>query len=80
MAEEDLELTARALEGSRDFLRGFQAFVHRYLGSTPEEIRETLDAVDALTPAQIREGLLIYKAYHPSELAEIREIVGRGEG
>lgn len=65
----EMELTAEALERSAQGLRKYRSLINRILGSTPEEIRETLMAMEGLTPAQIRVACDIYKKIHEAEIA-----------
>jgi len=57
----DLELTAEALERAAEGLRRYRAIIARYFGDTPEEVRETIEAVEGLHPAQIREACRLFR-------------------
>ena len=48
----DLGLMAEALEKARDALRQYRTLVKKVLGETPEDVRDTLQAMEGLTPAQ----------------------------
>lgn len=52
MATIDLELMAEALEKALDAPRQYRTLVKKVLNETPEEIRDTLQAVEGLTQAQ----------------------------
>jgi len=64
-----LDATAEALERSRDALRRCRVIVEKLLGGSPGEVRETLRAVEGLTPAQIREALMIFRGLRMRESA-----------
>ena len=65
-AELELEFTAETLERAARELRKYRDLVNRILGTSPEEVRETLQAMAGLTPAQIRDALWSYKAQRHS--------------
>ena len=48
----DLGLMAQAPEKARDALRHYRTLVKKVPGETPEEVRDTLQAMEGLTPAQ----------------------------
>ena len=48
----DLDLIADVLEKARDVLLHYWTLVKKVLGETPEEGRDTLQAMEGLTPAQ----------------------------
>ena len=57
----DLDLLADCLEKARNALARYLSLIQRILGSTPEEVRMTLSAMDGLTPEEIRDCCLAYK-------------------
>ena len=57
----DIELTADTLKRAAEGLRHYRSLVMRILGETPEEVKETLKAMEGLTPREIREALLDYR-------------------
>ena len=65
--EFSLELTAEVLERAANGLRRYRALVERVLGSTPEEVRETLGLMEGLTPDRIRAALKVYREMTPME-------------
>lgn len=44
-----------------DIIKNYSKMFDKILGETPEEIRETKDALEGLTPAEIRESLNLYR-------------------
>jgi len=56
-----LELIADTLEKAAEGLRRFRGLVEKILGNSPEDVRETLRAMEGLTPAQIRDALGAYR-------------------
>ena len=57
----DLELLENTLKRAADGLRQYRSLVRRILGDTPEEVKETLKAMENLTPREIREALREYR-------------------
>ena len=48
----DLGLMAEALEKARDALGQYRTLFKKVPGETPEEVRDTIQAMEGLTPAQ----------------------------
>lgn len=69
-ASPDIERIADSMGRAVEGLRSYRALVRKILGNSPEEVRETLKAMEGLTPAQIRDALEAYKGLHPDELRE----------
>ena len=70
-----LEESAHVLERAARGLRTYRGLVGTTLGETPEEVRLSLEAHRGLTPAQVREILMEYKATHPGETQASRVLV-----
>jgi len=49
------------LVSSTEIMRKYRILFDKILGSTTEEARETQDALEGFTPAEIREALKLYK-------------------
>ena len=76
----DLEVTADTLEKAAAGLRKYRLLVEKILGSSPEEVRNTLRAMEGLTPAQIREACDVYKVLHTDEVSAMRIAHKEAEG
>ena len=61
MNSADLDLIADCLEKSRRALMRYRGLIQKILGSSPEEVKETLSLMHDLTPSQIREACRLYK-------------------
>jgi len=48
---------------STDIIRKYRIMFNKILGSTPEESRETQEALEGFTPAEIREALKLYRRH-----------------
>jgi len=57
----DVESIADTLEKAAEGLRRFRSLVEKILGNSPEEVRETMRAMEGLAPAQIRDALQAYR-------------------
>ena len=57
----DLEEVARVLEDAARGIRVCREVLERVLGCSSDEVRETLVALEGLSPADIREACLRYK-------------------
>lgn len=66
----DIELTAETLEKAARGLRRYRRLVEKILGNSPEEVKETLQAIEGLTPAQIRFALRAYKSMSSLDVAK----------
>lgn len=60
-AATQIELIADTLEKAAEGIRGFRGLIEKILGNSPEGVRETLQAMEGLTPAQIRDALRAYR-------------------
>jgi len=56
------------LDISRDTIRRYRIMFDKILGSTPEEIRDTQEALKGFTSAEIREALKLYSRRHDKSL------------
>ena len=70
-AATQIELIADSLGKAAEGLRKYRALVRKILGNSSEEVRETLRAMEGMTPAQIRDALEIYRGLHPVEPPEV---------
>ena len=53
----EVESIADTLEKAIEGLRKCRGIVERILGNSPEEVKETLRAMEGMTPSQIRDAL-----------------------
>lgn len=60
-SDTQIELIADTLEKAAEGLRRFRGLVEKILGNSPEDVRETLRAMEGLSPAQIRDALRVYR-------------------
>jgi hypothetical protein len=65
-SEDELEMVEYALKNAAEHLRRYRRLVLKILGDSPEEIRDTMKALEDLTPTQIRERLLQGRQRQPS--------------
>jgi len=56
---------SEVLVTSADIMRKYRIMFGKILGETPEEFQETQEALEGLTPADIREAVKLYKRRHP---------------
>ena len=63
-AELEDKSISNILEMSTDLIKEYRLQIEKILGSTPEEIKETQDALEGFTPADIREAVNLYKKRH----------------
>lgn len=56
---------SKVLVNSTDIIRKYRVLFDKILGSTPEEIQETQEALEGFTPADIREAMKLYRRGHP---------------
>ena len=61
MGSPDAESIASVLERAAKGLRKCLRIIENILGDSPEEVRETLDALRGLTPAEIREAVRAHR-------------------
>jgi len=54
----------RIFETAIEIMRKYRTLINEIFGSTPEEVQETHEAMEGLTPAEIREALKIYRERH----------------
>ncbi len=59
---------SEVLVTSTDIIRKYRTLFDKILGSTPEEMRETQETLEGLTPAEIREAVRNYRARHPKNM------------
>jgi Mn-dependent DtxR family transcriptional regulator len=52
------------LETAVDIIRKYRTLFNKILGLTPEEVKETHEALEGFTPAEIREALKLYREKH----------------
>jgi len=55
---------ANLLDISTDLIREYRILLEKILGSTPEEVQETYEALEGFTPAEIREAVKLYREKH----------------
>lgn len=55
---------ANLLDISTDAMKEYRILLEKILGSTTEEIRETQEALEGFTPAEIREAVKLYREKH----------------
>ncbi len=53
------------LETATDVIKKYRVMFDKILGSTTEEVRETKEALEGVTPAEIRAALNLYKKRPP---------------
>jgi len=51
----------RSFETAIEIMRKYRTLVKEIFGSTPEEVQETHEAMEGLTPAEIREAVKLYR-------------------
>ena len=62
--ESKTQSISEVLATSTDIIRKYSTMFGKILGKTPEEIEETKEALEGLTPAEIREALKLYRERH----------------
>lgn len=64
---------AELLEITADLVKNYRILTHKFLGSTPEEMRETEEVLEGLTPAEIREAVKHYRIRTSDKIRETPE-------
>ena len=63
----EVKSVSELLDFSTDVIKKYRIMFDKILGSTPEEIIETQEALEGLTPAEIRKAVKLYRSGTPEE-------------